>query len=117
VLPALWDLPLLKFLGKRVLMHYRGSDVRLPSVHKEREPDSYFNAVPGAVDEHAIQQRVSIARRHCDALLVSTPGLIDYVNDALLVPHTLDLDAWSHDRPAEPAVPVVVHAPSNAQIG
>ena len=115
VLPALWDIPLLKFLGKRVLMHYRGSDVRLPSIHQRREPDSYFNASHVTVDEDALRQRVSIARRHCDALLVSTPGLLDYVPDALLVPHTLDLLAWSHSRPVEPKIPEVVHVPSNAQ--
>lgn len=39
VLPELWDLPLLRSLGKRVYMHWHGSDVRLPSVHAEREPD------------------------------------------------------------------------------
>jgi hypothetical protein len=116
VLPAMWDIPLLKFLGKRVFMHYRGSDVRLPSIHRQREPDSYFNDSPTTVDEEAIRQRISIARRHCDALLVSTPGLIDYVPDALLVPHTLDVEAWSHDRPAEPRIPLVVHVPSNPQI-
>ncbi len=116
VLPALWDIPLLKFMGKRVLMHYRGSDVRLPSIHKQREPDSYFNDSPLNVDEDALVQRVSIARRHCDALLVSTPGLLDYVPDGLLLPHTLDPHVWSHRRSSEPEVPEVVHVPSNAQI-
>jgi hypothetical protein len=116
VLPTMWDIPLLKFLGKRVVMHYRGSDVRLPSIHKQREPDSYFNDVAAIVDEDAMRQRVSIARRHCDALLVSTPGLIDYVPDALLVPHTIDVEAWSHDRSVEPEVLEVVHVPSNALI-
>jgi hypothetical protein len=116
VLPPLWDLPVLKFLGKRVLMHFRGSDVRLASLHQQREADSYFNNSPALVDEEAIRMRVSIARRHCDALLVSTPGLIDYVPDALLIGHTLDPKRWSRIRPAEPDVPVVVHIPTNPQI-
>ncbi len=116
VLPALWDLPVLKFLGKRVLMHFRGSDVRLPSIHQQRETDSYFNDSPSPVDEEAIRMRVSTARRHCDALLVSTPGLIDYVPDALLVGHTLDPARWARTRPEEPAVPTVVHIPTNPHI-
>ncbi len=116
VLPQLWDLPILKFLGKRVLMHFRGSDVRLPSIHQQREADSYFNDATAAVDEDAIRTRVSIARRHCDALLVSTPGLFDYVPDALLVGHALDPEQWFRQRGPEPGIPTVVHIPTNPQI-
>ncbi|WP_194908919.1 hypothetical protein [Catenulispora rubra] len=110
VLPELWDLPLLRSLGKRVYMHWHGSDVRLPSVHAEREPDSYLAGA--AVDEDAILARVSVARRFCDAMFVSTAGLPDYVPDAELVPLALDVAAWHTPRGAEPAVPVVVHMPS-----
>jgi hypothetical protein len=116
VLPPLWDIPVLKFLGKRVVMHFRGSDVRLPSLHMQRESDSYFNDTSIRVDEEAIRLRVSIARRHCDALLVSTPGLIDYVPDALYVGHALDPATWSRPRGAEPEVPTVLHIPTNPHI-
>ena len=112
-MPELWDLPLLRSLGKRVYMHWHGSDVRLPSVHAEREPDSYLAGSAGAkVDEDAIRARVSIARRFCDAVFVSTAGLPDYVPDAELVPLALDVAAWRTERGAEPALPVVVHIPS-----
>lgn len=110
VLPELWDLPLLRSLGKRVYMHWHGSDVRLPSVHAQREPDSYLAG--STVDEDAILARVSIARRYCDAVFVSTAGLPDYVPDAELLPLALDVAAWRTRRGAEPAVPVVVHMPS-----
>lgn len=110
VLPELWDLPLLRSLGKRVYMHWHGSDVRLPSVHAQREPDSYLAG--SAVDEDAILARISIARRYCDAVFVSTAGLPDYVPDAELLPLALDVSAWRTQRGAEPAVPVVVHMPS-----
>jgi glycosyltransferase involved in cell wall biosynthesis len=109
-LPELWDLPLLRSLGKRVYMHWHGSDVRLPSVHAEREPDSYLAGA--TVDEDAILAKVSVARRYCDAMFVSTAGLLDYVPDAELVPLALDVTAWRTPRGAEPAVPVVVHMPS-----
>jgi hypothetical protein len=109
-LPELWDLPLLRSLGKRVYMHWHGSDVRLPSVHAEREPDSYLAGA--TVDEGAIRARISVARRYCDAMFVSTAGLPDYVPDAELVPLALDVAAWRTARGPEPAVPVVVHLPS-----
>ena len=110
VMPELWDLPLLRSLGKRVYMHWHGSDVRLPSVHAEREADSYLAG--SSVDEDAIRARISIARRYCDAVFVSTAGLPDYVPDAELVPLALDVAAWRTTRGAEPAVPVVAHIPS-----
>jgi glycosyltransferase involved in cell wall biosynthesis len=110
VLPELWDLPLLRSLGKRVYMHWHGSDVRLPSVHAEREPDSYLAGA--SVDEDAIRARISVVRRFCDAVFVSTAGLPDYVPDAELVPLALDVAAWRTTRGAEPVVPVVVHMPS-----
>ncbi len=116
VLPPLWDLPLLKLLGKRVYMHFRGSDVRLPSIHKAREPASYFDVIDVEVDEHMVRERISICRRFCDGLFVSTPGLLDYVPDARLVPHTLDVSAWAAERGPEAAIPTVVHIPSHPAI-
>jgi glycosyltransferase involved in cell wall biosynthesis len=111
VMPEMWDLPLLRSLNKRVYMHWHGSDVRLPSIHAEREPDSYLK--DSKVDEDAIRVRISIARRYCDAVFVSTAGLLDYVPDAELVPLALNVAAWKTPRGAEPTVPVVLHMPSN----
>lgn len=110
--PDLWDLPMLKSMGKRVFMHFRGSDVRLRSRHLEREPDSYFRSSGMPCDEDAILGRIEICRRFCDDLFVSTPGLLDYVPDATWVPHAIDPTTWEHRRGPEPAVPVVSHVPS-----
>lgn len=110
-LPELWDLPLLRSLGKRVFMHWHGSDVRLKSKHMEREgPDSYL--ADATVDEDAILARVSICRRFCDRMFVSTPGLLDYVPDARHIPLAIDAAAWATERGPEPDKPVVVHIPS-----
>lgn len=113
VLPELWDIPLLRSLGKRVIMNFRGSDVRLPSEHVRREPDSYLATEGARIDEARIRGRIAICRRYCDAMLVSTPGLLDDVPDAQWLPHVVDVAAWSTDRKAEPAVPVVLHTPSS----
>ncbi|MBW3661964.1 MAG: hypothetical protein KY469_02605 [Actinobacteria bacterium] len=116
VLPDLWDLPLLRSLGKKVFMHWRGSDIRLPSEHRTREPDSYFNDVDLEVDEDRVRGRISICRRYCDAMFVSTPGLLDYVPDADWVPHVIDTQEWAYVDRVEPDVPLVVHIPSNRGI-
>lgn len=111
--PELWDLPLLASLGKRVVMHFRGSDVRLPSVHRELEPDSYFDAMATPVDEERLRNRVTICRRYCDRMLVSTPGLLDYVPDATWLPHVVDPEVWHPPARPQRRTPVVAHIPSS----
>lgn len=113
VLPELWDLPLLRSLGKRVVMSFRGSDVRIPSEHRRREPDSYLAHQSGTIDEDRIRSRIAICRRFCDAMLVSTPGLLDDVPDAQWLPHVIDVTTWEAPRDSERAVPVVLHIPSS----
>jgi glycosyltransferase involved in cell wall biosynthesis len=110
--PYLWDLPLLKSLGKRVYMHFRGSDIRLRSHHLATEPESYFRYADVRCNEDLILGRLAICRRFCDGLFVSTPGLLDYVPEAQWIPHVLDPDAWARPPRPERAVPVVCHIPS-----
>lgn len=110
--PDLWDIVFLKSLGKKVFMHFRGSDVRLRSMHLAREPDSYFRSADIPCDEPRILGKIEICRRFCDDLFVSTPGLLDYVPEATWIPHALDPAAWECRRPPERAVPVVLHIPS-----
>lgn len=110
--PPLLDLPLLKSLDKKLIMNYRGSDVRLRSVHLQREPDSYMRDPAVVCDEERILADISVARRYCDALLVSTPGLIDYVPDAMWLPHVVDVDWWAGGERSEPTRPRVAHMPS-----
>ena len=112
-IPELWDLPLLSSLGKKVVMHFRGSDVRLPSVHRQLEPDSYFRQVDAPIDETRLRNRVVIARRYCTRMLVSTPGLLDYVPDAVWLPHVVDVEAWAQPVRPEPRIPLVAHIPSS----
>lgn len=110
--PPLGDLPLLASLDKKIIMNFRGSDVRLKSVHVEREPDSYMNDPSITCDEERILADVSVCRRYCDALLVSTPGLLDYVPDASWLPHVVDALFWHCERGEEREVPRVGHLPS-----
>jgi hypothetical protein len=115
-LPDLWDLPLLKSLGKRVFMHFRGSDVRLRSLHVQREPHSYFNEEDVPCDEDRIRARIEICRRFCDRIFVSTPGLLDYVPDGRWIPHVIDTDRWAFRPREERTVPVIAHIPSNSAL-
>lgn len=111
--PELWDLPLLKALGKQVFMHFRGSDVRLKSMHMEREADSYFKDAAVTCDEPRILGKISICRRFCDGMFVSTPGLLDYVPDATWIPHVVDVSAWRRPVTPDEGIPTIAHIPSS----
>jgi hypothetical protein len=111
-LPPLAELPLLASLNKKLVMNFRGSDVRLRSIHIEREPDSYMHDPSVPCDEERILATISTCRRYCDEMLVSTPGLLDYVPDASWLPHVVDVEWWAAPRGAERAVPRVAHMPS-----
>jgi hypothetical protein len=98
--PFRWDLPILKAMGKRVVMQFWGSDIR----GKDPELLSYL--------------------RHVDAIIVGSYHMLDYVPDgAHVVLPGLDLSEW----PTADGVPGrqelrdgspvrVVHAPSSREI-
>lgn len=114
VLPRLWDIPLLASLGRPVVMHFRGSDIRLPSLHRSLEQDSYLRGVDDPAREEQIRDLVEICRRYCSVLAVSTPGLLDHVPDAVWVPHIVDLKTFVAQPRAEGDRRLVVaHIPSN----
>jgi glycosyltransferase involved in cell wall biosynthesis len=97
--PFRWDLPILKAMGKRVVMQFWGSDVR----GKDPESLAYL--------------------RHVDAIIVGSYHMLDHVPDgANVVLPGLDLSDW----PAADLVPGrqevrdgspvrVVHAPSSRE--
>lgn len=82
------DLPLWKALGKKVVMHYRGDDVR---DHPHRIPHLF-----------------------ADAILVSTPDLLPYESRAVWVPNPVDIERYTPNRDREERDRIVVcHAPSD----
>jgi len=82
------DITLLKNLGKKIIFHFHGSDIR----GKRMDP------------------RIKSAH----ARLVSTPDLFQYVLDAIWIPQPIDLEYWKplpDDKPKETIT--IIHAPTN----
>jgi glycosyltransferase involved in cell wall biosynthesis len=82
------DIPLLKKLGKKVIFHFHGSEIRVKKMHP----------------------RIKFA----DAHLVSTPDLLEYVPDGIWIPQPIDLNYWKplSIEKKERAV-IIIHAPSH----
>lgn len=103
--------------GVVVGMLCHGSDIRLPSRHRELEKWSPF-ANDDWVPVDALEAIVADNRRLLDDLavptFVSTPGLLLDVPYAHLLPVVIDAERWSTDEPVLVRQrPRVLHVPSN----
>jgi len=111
------DLPLLRALGKRIVFHFCGCEVRNRAITLEKYP------VSGCSECVSL---VCLGKHHpdparADVTLVSTPDLLEFVPGAILMPGPVDIEKWtpraprstpiSHDDPVR-----ILHAPSDREI-
>lgn len=106
--------------GVAVAMLSHGSDLRLPSRHRDLDRwspfhDTGWELIP-VLEEQALKNRAVLAEIGAP-VFVSTPDLLLDWPDAHWLPVTVDTAAWSVAAPPlQRAVPRVVHAPTNAVI-
>ena len=111
------DLPLLRALGKRIVFHFCGCDVR------NRAATLRQYDLSGCSECISL---VCLGKRHpnparADVSLVSTPDLLEFVPGAILMPGPVDLNRWKsrppRTVPITPQDPVrILHAPSDREI-
>jgi hypothetical protein len=103
--------------GVSVAMVCHGSDIRLPSRHRELEPWSPFvndDWVRVATVEKAVLRNLEILSEANGPTFVSTPGLLLDVPHAHLLPVVIDPVTWkSGSKPLRRKRLKVVHIPSN----
>ena len=103
--------------GVKVGMVCHGSDIRLPSRHRESEPWSYFandDWVPVDRFEEEVQANIDLLADVEAPTFVSTPGLLMDVPDGHLLPVVIDPAKWVNAAPVlERARPRVLHVPTN----
>ncbi|WP_438855329.1 glycosyltransferase family protein [Agromyces sp. M3QZ16-3] len=105
--------------GLRVAMLCHGSDIRLPSRHRRREPDSPF--VEGGYAETDVLERQAVRHRTLldrigATVFVSTPDLLLDVPEGVWLPVIVG-ERWRTLDSAPPLTaerPLVVHIPSRA---
>jgi hypothetical protein len=110
----------LRAKGISVALVFHGSDLRIPSAHLAREPDSPFHAT-GYPETPRLEEIARRNHRLIDVsglpVFVSTPDLLEDAPGATWLPVVVDPERWRSAAPAAPLTrerPVVVHAPSNA---
>lgn len=112
------DLPLLHQLGKSLVFHFRGSEIRLQATERRirelRMPES-----PPPNRSFCWQRawRLTMARRYGALILVSTPDLLDVVPEAVHLPVALRLDDFVvSSRPAPRRCLHVAHSPTDPAV-
>lgn len=109
------DLPLYRALGKRLVFHFHGCDVR----NRAHMLEQHARSTCTECDPFCIPSRqrrvLAEARRHAHATLVSTPDLLESVPGA----EQVHVAAWLPDytpRPFREQPRLVLHAPTNRLI-
>ncbi|MDQ5823009.1 MAG: glycosyltransferase [Chloroflexota bacterium] len=111
------DLRLLRALGKRIVFHFCGCELR------RREPNLTEYSLSACTDcvWHRCMQLKHPDLSSADVLIVSTPDLLEFAPGAHLLPGPVDLDRWtprvSGRVPGSRSEPVrIVHAPTNREV-
>jgi glycosyltransferase involved in cell wall biosynthesis len=117
LIPFLYfDLPILKALKKKIVVHFRGSDVVNTAFFDYRRACVEGREMPPPPMSLPYQRRrLKMWQRYADTLLVSTPNLHSVVPNALLIQQAIDLSKWrpAPGRRRQPGdKTIVVHAPS-----
>ncbi|TDD52145.1 glycosyltransferase family 1 protein [Kribbella antibiotica] len=118
----LWtsDVPTLERAGIKHGVIFHGSEIRDPAKHRELFAHSPFQ---NADDDFTrrLQAANEALRRHLASyegpVFVTTPDLLEFVDNGTWLPLTVDVDALATDLPVmEREVPVVLHAPSSGAL-
>lgn len=116
LLPRYLDLPLLRLLGKKMVMSYWGSDVRLASVARMRNP--YYGLLKGYDrNDNATSQKIKKVAYWVKVAVVPDYELHSYVapffERVVLIPQAIDAQQL---KPAFPnpnkSIPLIIHSPS-----
>ena len=81
-----WELPLLKRMGRKVVIHYRGCEIRDRETNQALHPecniceDCDYGGASCTGD--VIHRRRALAEKYGDAFLVTTPDMKDFVPEA-----------------------------------
>jgi hypothetical protein len=90
-----WEWPLLRAMGRHIVVHYRGCEIRDRALNQQLHPDINIcqecDYLPRICDVNAARR--AVAKAHGSAFLVTTPDLQDFVPAAIHVPFFVTREA------------------------
>jgi len=119
--PGQKDLPVIKFLKKKIVHHYLGHEVELYKETKEKyefsNMDFWTNDKNGKLHDIKIKERLKNELKYSDFQIVCAPQYTPFVPNATFIPLAIDLSKFKYSPLAkknydkEPVV--IVHAPTH----
>jgi hypothetical protein len=116
LLPNLVDLPVLKLMRKKVVMHYWGDDIRqndISSGYTCLSLQELKEIYPNKNDEE-MRKKIRTIDRYADITIVGDYALLPYSPKSKVIKQAIDLSLWNFvgQGPRRDSVKIV-HAPSN----
>jgi glycosyltransferase involved in cell wall biosynthesis len=110
------DVPILDQAGIKHGLVFHGSEIRDPAQHRARYDYSPFRNPDDELTQR-LQAANDVLRTHLEGYegprFVTTPDLLEFVDDSIWLPLTVDVTEFASNQPVlEREVPVVLHAPS-----
>ncbi|WP_433164742.1 glycosyltransferase family 4 protein [Kribbella sp. CA-247076] len=110
------DVPVLDSAGIKHGVLFHGSDIRDPAQHRAKYRFSPFRDRDEELTQR-LQASNDVMRRHLarydGPVFVTTPDLLEFVDNGIWLPLTVDVEEFTSTQPVlEREVPVVLHAPS-----
>lgn len=111
------DARLLRRSGRKVVVEFVGSDIRMPSLETMRNP--HYVALDGEDDKQALTRMRTWSRITNGHVIISDPALATFLGSHFdhvhIVPLRVDTHRYATTSPPNPHVktPVIVHAPSD----
>lgn len=115
--PSCLDILLLRASQKKVFFHFRGSEIRMPSVFKDMNKYSYADKISNSFrqmyPEIAQNKFIEYINAICNKVFVVDPELQTYVPNSLIIPRAIDISDLRpvYNTPQQKLK--ILHAPSN----
>jgi hypothetical protein len=116
------DIKLLKLLRKKVFFYFCGCDIRdSKKVIKTYQYSACKKCWPMSCSANRITA-IYMAENYANGVFVSTPDLLEFVKDSILLPQPIEIDMFekfrnlSNTNKQDPNVIRIAHAPSNYQL-
>ena len=118
--PTFMDLLALKAAGKKIVFHYRGSEVRVHSEFKLKSPYNYVDDDPydfkEKFPENTIRRHIDFVKAVADKVLVNDAEIQSYVGDSKIINRVCSEEKLPFVGLSQRECPLIVHAPSRRAV-
>lgn len=114
--PSFLDLLLIKAAGKKIVFHFRGSEVRFNDTFKKMSPYNYVDEntahLINRFPDQAKRRHIELVESIADAVLVNDPEIGSYVGESTIINRIVDPGKFTYCGVSDTDCPLIIHAPS-----